>query len=173
MFYWGMDAAVATGNLFEKSGFRKTPSLGLKGTSCYSLPWQGGTIFLHGACVGWIPENGEPGLIYIRPAGRCYLWLDSEPPIPGNWPQENLSAINLVADIPLISPFIAWWLEHETWISAEMGSAYRTNCHRKYKSLPKSKPWLPPTYATAWLLLLMENPATTPRSKHFRPLKAA
>ncbi len=173
MFFWGMDAAVTSGNLFQKSGFIKSPSPGLKGTSCYSLPWQQGAIFLHGACVGWIPEDGDPGLIYIRPAGKCFLWLNTEPPIPGKWPRENLSTIDLVEDISSIAPFIAWWLEHETWISAEMGSAYRINCHRKYKSLPKSKPWLAPADATAWLHLFQENPATTPRAKYFARPKAA
>ncbi len=167
MFFWGMDAAVASGNLFQKSGFTKTPSPGLKGTSCYSLPWQDGSIFLHGACVGWLAENGDPGFIYIRPSGKCFLWLDHEAPVPGTWPSENLSSIDLAEDFHSLSPFIEWWLEHETWISAEMGSAYRINCHRKYKSLTKSKPWLAPSDATAWLQLFLENPATTPRAKHF------
>ena len=173
MFFWGMDAAVSSGNLFQKSGFKKSPSLGLQGTSCYSRPWQQGSIFLHGACVGWIPEDGDPGLIYIRPSGKCFLWLDAKAPVPGTWPQENLSTIDLVEDLPSITAFLSWWLDHEAWISAEMGSAYRIRCYRKYKSLPKSKPWLPPADATAWLQLFLENPTATPRAKHFARRQAA
>ena len=173
MFFWGMDAALSSGNLFQKRGFTKTPSAGLKGTSCYSLCWQNGEIFLHGACVGWIPGNGTPGSIFIRPKGKCFLWHGHKPPIPGEWPLGDLSTPDLEDDFPSIHPFLSWWLEHETWVSAEMGSAYRTDCHRKYKSLPKSKPWLSPANATAWLHLLLENPTATPRAKRFSRLQAA
>jgi len=173
MFFWGMDAASSTGNIFVKRGFTKTPSPGLKGTSCYSLPVEDGEIFLHGACAGWISKNEEPGFIFIRPKGRCFLWHDSAPPVPGNWPTESLSTPDPISNLPSLVPFLNWWLDHEAWVSAEIGNNYRTNCHRKYKSLPKSKPWLPPEQATAWLTLLMKNPATTPRAKQFSRLQAA
>jgi len=167
MFFWGMDAAISSGNLFQKSGFTKTPSPGLKGTSCYSYPWQNGEIFLHGACVGYIPKNGDPGFIYIRPANKCFLWHDTQPPIPGEWDKEKLSNAKLVEDFSFMSPFLDWWLHHEACVAAEMGSAYRANCYRNYKSLSKSKPWLPPTDAIAWLSMLIENSCNTPRPKHF------
>ncbi len=167
MFFWGMDAACSSGNVFQKRGFTKTPSAGLKGTSCYSLPWQNGTIFLHGSCVGWIPESGEAGFVFIRPKAKCFLWHGRKPPIPGEWPAENLSTPDIVGGFPAVTPFLSWWLDHEEWVRGKMGSAYRINCHRKYKSLPKSKPWLVPDDATAWLQLFMENPAAAPRSKHF------
>jgi len=173
MFFWGMDAALPVGNLFQKRGFAKTPSLGLKGTSCYSLPWEDGEIFLHGACVGWISGTGHSGFFFIRPKGKCFRWMGNTPPIPGNWLPENLSAPTLEDDLPAISAFLAWWLDHEAWVAGEMGSAYRTNCFRKYKTLPKSKPWLGPADAIAWLCLLMENPATTPRAKRFSLSRAA
>lgn len=173
MFFWGMDAAAPAGNLFQKSGFKKSPSRGLQGTSCYSLPWKGGQIFLHGACVGWLPENGDPGLVYIRPAEKCFLWLAQEPPIPGTWPEENLCPVDLANDFDTLTPFLSWWLSHEAWISAEMGDTYRAKCHRKYKSLPKSKPWLTPDNAIAWIKLLLEDPASTPRAKRFSRRTAA
>lgn len=167
MFFWGMDAAISSGNLFQKSGFTKTPSPGLKGTSCYSYPWQNGEIFLHGACVGYIPKNGDPGFIYIRPANKCFLWHDSHAPIPGDWEKDKLSTADLIADFPFITPFLDWWLHHEAYVAAEMSSAYRTHCYRNYKSLSKSKPWLPSTDAIAWLSMLIDNPSNTPRPKHF------
>lgn len=173
MFFWGMDAAAPAGNLFVKHGFTKTPSTGLKGTSCYSLPWEKGQIFLHGACVGWIPRDGSTGFIFIRPKGKCFRWMDDKPPVPGKWPSEKLAAPSLSADLPAITSFLSWWLGHESRVSAEMGGAYRENCHRKYKSLPKSKPWLAPSDATAWLTSLMANPAATPRAKRFCRLQAA
>ena len=168
MFFWGMDAAISTGNLFQKSGFTKTASTGLKGTSCYSYPWQDGEIFLHGSCVGWFQDNGKPGFIYIRPANKCFLWNDSQPPVPGHWDGDKLSTVSLVDSFSSIAPFLTWWLGHEAYVDAEMGSAYRINCHRKYKSLSKSKSWLGPADAVAWLSLLLVNPTTTPRAKHFR-----
>ncbi len=71
MFYWGMDAAHSGGNIFQKRGFCKSPSSGLKGTSCYSLPWEGGEIFLTGSCVGWFPKgvSGGGGSSFGREAG--------------------------------------------------------------------------------------------------------
>ena len=169
MFFWGMDAAIPSRNLFQKSGFAKSPSPseGIKGTSCYSLPWQNGHIFLHGTCVGWLSEKGGPGFIYIRPSEKCFLWLGPEPPVPGTWPEEMIAPLDLSEDIGILTTFLSWWLAHESWVSAEMGTAYRAKCHRKYKSLPKSKPWLSPVDSVAWISLFVENPAATPRAKRF------
>lgn len=173
MFFWGMDAAYPSGNLFQKRGFTKTPSTGLKGTSCYSLPSNGGEIFLHGACVGWISQNEGQGFIFIRPKGKCFRWLGSKPPVPGKWPTDQLASPSLSQDLPAISAFLAWWLDHEEWIARETGSEHRSNCFRKYRTLPKAKPWLPPADGIAWLKLLIENPASMPRAKRFSHLTAA
>jgi len=167
MFFWGMDAASSHGNLFQKKGFRKTPSPGLQGTSCYSLPWQEGEIFLHGACVGWFSETTGQGFMFIRPSGKCFIWEDGAPPIPGDWPAEKLSPVNLSEDFPTYSPFISWLLDHEAWVNAEMGTPYRHNSYRKYKSLSKSRPWLSPDQVVSWLDLFLDNPSQTPRAKRF------
>ncbi len=90
MFCWGMDAAHSGGNVFQKRGFRKSPSAGLKGTSCYTLPRQRGEIFLHVACVGWFPHSEKGGFLFIRPTGRCHIWTGEELPVPGRWPIEFL-----------------------------------------------------------------------------------
>lgn len=172
MFFWGMDAASPSGNLFEKSGFSKSPSPGLKGTSCYSLKWQKGEIFLHGACVGWLQENSNTGFIYIRPIKGSFILSDSSPPVPGIWEKDKLSVIELLEDLPVITPFLNWWLAHEAFVATEMGTTYRSNCHRKYKSLPKSNTWLSPKHAVEWIAQLIDNPLTTPRAKQFSRLKA-
>ena len=167
MFFWGMDAAALGGNIFQKTGFIKTPSTGLKGTSCYSLPLENGQIFLHGACGGWVSETEEPGFIFIRLKERCFLWHDSQPPVPGKWIAEQLSTPDLISDLLFLVPFLNWWINHETWVESNSSANYRESCYRKYKSLPKSKPWLPPGAGLEWIRMLRENPATTPRAKRF------
>lgn len=167
MFYWGMDAAHPGGNVFQKRGFRKSPSTGLKGTSCYSLPWQGGEIFLHGACVGWFPVGIRGGFFFIRPSGRCFIWEGEELPVPGKWPRESLAPVNPSDHVSAFAPFLSWLLDHEEMIRREMGEAYRAACHRKYRSLPKSRPWLAPADGEAWLRLFLEDPSRTPPAKRF------
>jgi hypothetical protein len=167
MFYWGMDAAHPGGNVFQKSGFRKSPSTGLKGTSCYKLPWQGGEIFLHGACVGWFPPGKAVGFLFIRPTGRCHIWTGGELPVPGRWPVELLAPVNATEHARAFSAFLTWLLEHEETVRREMGGAYRAACHRKYRTLPKSRHWLAPADGEAWLRLFLENPARTPPAKRF------
>lgn len=167
IFFWGMDASSSRGNLFETSGFRKTRSTGLQGTSCYSLPYNDGEIFLHGACAGWISKNTRQSFLFIRSKGKCFIWKDGTPPVPGEWPNEKLSPVSLVDDNSTYSSFISWVLDHETWITSKMGTSYRQRCYRKYKSLPKSQPWLSPELVTLWLKLFLQNPAQTPRAKHF------
>jgi hypothetical protein len=167
MFYWGMDAAHSGGNVFQKRGFRKSPSTGLKGTSCYSLPWQGGEIFLHGACVGWFPPGNDGGFLFIRPSGRCHIWKGRELPVPGKWPSDTLAPVNPVDHVSAFAPFLSWLLDHEETIRREMGEAYRAACHRKYRSLPKSRPWLAPADGEAWLRIFLSNPAAAPAAKRF------
>jgi hypothetical protein len=167
MFYWGMDAAHSGGNVFQKRGFRKSESTGLKGTSCYSLPWQGGEIFLHGACVGWFPPGNDGGFLFIRPTGRCHIWQGGGLPVPGKWPRESLAPVNPADHVSAFAPFLSWLLDHEETIRREMGEAYRAACHRKYRSLPKSLPWLAPADGEAWLRLFLQAPAQAPPAKRF------
>jgi len=168
MFYWGMDAAHSGGNIFQKCGFRKSPSAGLQGTSCYTLSWQGGEIFLHGACVGWFPPKYKGGFLFIRPLGRCFIWKGMELPVPGKWPCELLAPVDPSDHVTAFGPFLSWLLDHEKMIGREMGEAYRTACHRKYRSLPKSRPWLAPADGEAWMRLLLGNPVQTPSAKRFK-----
>jgi hypothetical protein len=167
MFYWGMDAAHSGGNVFQKRGFRKSASTGLKGTSCYSLPWQGGEIFLHGACVGWFPAGNDGGFLFIRPSGRCHIWKGGDLPVPGKWPRDSLAPVNPADHVSAFAPFLSWLLDHEETIRREMGEAYRAACHRKYRSLPKSSPWLAPADGEAWLRMFLRNPAAAPAAKRF------
>lgn len=173
MFYWGMDAAHPGGNVFQKRGFRKSPSLGLKGTSCYSLPWQGGEIFLHGACVGWFPEGKKGGFLFIRRTGKCHIWMGTELPVPGEWPLASLAPVSVKEHATAITTFLSWLLEHEENVRREMGEAYRAACHRKYRSLPKSRQWLAPADGEAWLRMFLTNPAGTSAAKRFTRYQCA
>ncbi|NJR41629.1 MAG: hypothetical protein HC767_02145 [Akkermansiaceae bacterium] len=167
MFFWGRDVVSPRGNLLVEQGFEKTRSTGLQGTSCYGMDWQDGRVELHGACAGWYPENGESGFIYIRPLGKCFTWLESQAPIPGQWPEESLAPLGPNELHQACYPFIDWWLHSEQWIEKSLGSAYRADCYRQHKRLPKSKSWLPPITAARWLEQFRKNPMNLERAKRF------
>ncbi|RYD35675.1 MAG: hypothetical protein EOP85_18825 [Verrucomicrobiaceae bacterium] len=151
MYFWGRDVLHPSGNLLQQQGFLKSPSMGLQGTSCYSLPYEGGTIELHGACAGWYPASGgEDGFIYIRPMAKCFLWKGGPAPVPGEWPLESLTPIQ--GELPeSATRFIRWWIQSEQWVTAHTGPDYRTECHRVHKRLPTSKAWLRPAEMMEWL----------------------
>jgi len=165
MFFWGRDVVHPSGNLLLDQGLRKSPSTGLQGTSCYALEWQGGTIELHGACVGWYPEAAGNGFIFIRPLGKCFTWLGDGPPVPGDWPCELLAPPDFDRLRVASLPFIDWWLQSERWVHAEFGPAYRARIFRKFRHLPRSKPWLPPEAAKSWLESFRSDPAKAERAR--------
>ena len=151
MYYWGRDVLHPAGNLLERQGLTKRPSIGLQGTSCYSVPFENGIIELHGACAGWYPADREvDGFVYIRPMGKCFLWKGGSAPVPGQWPQESLAV--LPGELPDAAlRFIRWWIQSEEWIAEHTGADYRNECHRVHKRLPTSKAWLRPAEMMVWL----------------------
>jgi hypothetical protein len=165
MFYWGRDVMHPSGNLLVAQGFAKRKSGGLQGTSCYRFDWQGGCIELHGACAGWYGPDG--GFVFVRPHGKCHAWLGTEPPVPGHWLDDRLSELGAPALYENCLPFLDWWLHSESWIGDLLGASYRIGCHRQFKKLPGSKPWLPPEAATEWLARFRENPSGLDRWKRF------
>ena len=165
MFFWGRDVTHPLGNLLVRAGFEKRPSPGLQGTSCYRLPWQQGAIELHGSYAGWLGPEG--GLLFIRPLRRCVRWLDSEPPIAGEWPRERFSQ---TADLDLHAvarPFLDWWLAHEHEVQRTTESTYRTTSHRQYGSLPRTRAWLSPERSRRWITGLRDLPDDLPRARRF------
>ncbi len=165
MYFWGRDAAHPDGNLFQRYGFQRRPSNGLQGTSCYCLPWQGGRIELHGSHAGWFGEN--EGFLFVRPLLRCVHWLGGDPPVPGEWPQHRFCAGSPPALFPLARHFLAWWLEHETFVREIAGQRFRIACHRQYRKLPRTKTWLAPDAASEWIQGFIEAPETLPRARRF------
>lgn len=167
MFFWGKDVVHPDGNLLVRQGFSKSPSAGLQGTSCYGLDWQGGRIELHGACAGWYPRDGGEGFIFIRPLGKCHVWLGQSAPVPGEWPADLIAPTDFEKLHACAAPFLDWWLQSERWIDELLGGSYRTNCFRHFKRLPKAKPWLPPVAAMEWVAQLRDAPRSMARSKRF------
>jgi hypothetical protein len=167
MYFWGRDVVHPGGNLLLSHGLSRRASTGLQGTSCYSMPWQGGKIELHGSYAGWF-GNGQ-GFLFIRPLGRCVRWLDGCPPVPGKWPPHRFDARPDDAMHTAAVPFLGWWLDYEAAVAERLGTAYRDDCFRKFKKLPKTRAWLPPATATRWISQLAENPASLARAKHFSP----
>ena len=42
MYFWGLDVIHPEGNFLLTNGFDRSPSKGMKGTSCYRKSWQSG-----------------------------------------------------------------------------------------------------------------------------------
>jgi len=165
MFFWGKDVVHPAGNLFLRTGFEKRPSTGLTGTSCYSLPWQGGSIELHGAHAGWFGDDG--GFLFVRPLGRCLRWLEATPPVPGEW---DGGRYQRRADPDLHAaarPFFDWWLSQEASVLRLTQPGYREACFRHFKKLPKTRAWLRPADGIRWIEGLRDHPETLPRARRF------
>jgi prepilin-type N-terminal cleavage/methylation domain-containing protein/prepilin-type processing-associated H-X9-DG protein len=160
MVFWGHDARHPGGNSLVRFGMERSPSPGLTGTSCYSMPWENGLIELHGAVASWTPPPGGTGCVFCRDLGSIALWNSPLPPVPG---REH--GVEGSADERWLAflPFIRWLLAYEPWIHKTHGSAWRAGCWRALKRLPKGKPWLPPHLALKWWeLAAAGNP---PRAK--------
>lgn len=165
MFFWGKDAVHPEGNLLERTGFAKRPSLGLQGTSCYRLPWEKGAIELHGSFAGWIGQEG--GGFFIRPLGRCVRWLDSAPPIPGQWPSESYASRADEALQSAVGPLLDWWLAHDAHVAQLVGPQHRENCYRHYQNLPGTRAWLCPELGRAWVTRWRDHSQDLPRARRF------
>jgi len=165
MYFWGLDAMHPDGNLFVRTGFHKRQSEGLRGTSCYALPWSGGRIELHGSHAGWFGEDS--GFLFIRPLGRCVRWCDGHPPVPGDWRADHFDGRADESLYLLARPFLDWWLAHELEVARLAGDAFREVCYRQFKKLPKSRSWLPPAAANCWVACMRDDPQSLPRARDF------
>jgi hypothetical protein len=160
MVLWGHDVRHPAGNALVRFGMERSPSPGLTGTSCYSQPWESGRIDLHGAVASWTDSGNRPGCIFTRHTGRCLLWREPRPPVPGQdrgtdgSPRERWDAL---------LPFLRWLVAYETWAAATLGQAWRDETYRTLARLPKGRPWLPPALALRWWNLALTG--LPPRAK--------
>ena len=166
MFFWGQDVLRPTGNFFKDQGFERSPSKGLKGTSCYRLAWQNGHIELYGSCAGWYGPDG--GFTFIRPRRRCYIWNSkTETPIPGAWQKKFLNSATKSELYTAALPFLDWLITHEQAVLARFGHSYRRENFRRYRKVPKAKQWVEPPAALQWFKSLRDSPTDLRRPKHY------
>ena len=168
MFFWGRDV-LTDGNLLIRYGFKKLPSPGLQGTSCYRKRWDCGCLELHGACAGWYPrdvEHAPPGFLYVRTLARCAAHHESEPVIPGEHGCFSIDP-ETRATMAASQRFASWLVDYEGWVQRRKGQSYRNMCREMLARLPKGRPWLPPLMALRWVRLFAEQGASAPRARDF------
>lgn len=165
MYFWGQDVLRPEGNFLVEQGFQRSPSTGIKGTSCYRREWQNGHIELYGSCAGWYGEN--QGFTFIRPWKRCVIWRSGETtPIPGSWQKELIDSSATKTDLYLAShPFLDWLISYEYAVLAQFGRAYRQHTYWKYSKVPKAKAWIDPARALQWFQCYREKPEELIRPK--------
>lgn len=149
MILWGHDVKHVQGNLLQRFGMTRQQSTGLKGTSCYLMPWEDGWVQLHGALACWFPSDGMrlSGCLFQRTSKRLKLWHASHAPVPGSDDGKN-AAPEMVWQCS--QPLLRWLMAYETWVIEECGMAWRQQTWRAQFSLTKKNPWLPPQEAMSW-----------------------
>ena len=160
MVFWGHDVRHPEGNSLVRFGMNRSPSPGLKGTSCYSMTWENGQIELHGAVASWTPDLSGNGCIFSRDHARINLWNGDQPPVPG---REHGCGGSPDKRWFAFQPFLRWLIGYEQWITRIHGATWRDGCWRALKRLPKGKPWLPPDLAFRWWELAATSAPSRPK----------
>ncbi|MBK1831079.1 hypothetical protein JIN77_10105 [Verrucomicrobiaceae bacterium R5-34] len=165
MYFLGKDVVHPTGNQLSAYGFEKSPSRGLKGTSCYAYDAGDHRIELYGSCAGVYSASSQ--LVYLRKKGRFYHWLPEHRLVAGCWSQEDLDAGKPESLMTALRPLLQWWLDYERWIEKRHGQAYRERCYHEWSKIKSQSPWLPPAAAMAWVAEFLEKRGQTTRPKQF------
>ncbi|MFC5049568.1 hypothetical protein ACFPK9_02910 [Rubritalea spongiae] len=165
MFFLGKDVIHPAGNQLLEYGFTKSPSKGLKGTSCYSLETENHTIELYGSCAAIYTKSSKT--VFIRKKNRFYKWLPAEKLIAGQWTDDDLETLAPADLLDAMTPLLKWWLEYEAWIVERLGQPYREQCYQDWKKVKSRPAWLPPSLATQWVEALLEKKAQHTRPKLF------
>jgi hypothetical protein len=149
MILWGHDVKHPQGNILLRFGMERKESTGLKGTSCYSMEWEGGVVQLHGAVASWHShDRSNPlGCLYARASKRIKLWNEMYAPIPGldygTFDDEEKCW-------EAFQPLLRWLIAYETWVAETLGKEWRHKTWRAQFSLMKKSPWLAPEEALLW-----------------------
>jgi len=166
MYFLGKDVRHACGNQLTQYGFVKTPSQGLKGTSCYTLEMGSVTIELYGSCACCYSDASS--VAFLRPRSRMYHWLPEGRCVAGLWTQDDLDAGTPESLFQAATPLLRWWLEYEQWILERFGATYREGCFKEWKKVNKHKSWLPPEEALQWVECFLLHGGSHLRPKQFR-----
>jgi len=165
MFFFGKDVIHPAGNQLIQYGFKKSPSQGLKGTSCYGLRTNKHLIELYGSCAGIYSDNSQ--LVFIRERCRFYHWLPEHHLIAGQWTLDDVQATNPERIFTDLIPLLKWWVEYESLIQDSFGPKYRELCYKEWAKI-KSRPcWLKPDIATEWIKQFLEKQDQMLRPKKF------
>ncbi|WP_143183685.1 hypothetical protein [Rubritalea squalenifaciens] len=165
MFFLGKDVIYPGGNYLQKFGFEKSPSKGLKGTSCYTADWGGGIVELYGACAGYYGDGSK--VVFLRERCRFYHWLPPERLVAGMWTTDDVQASSANVMFDAVWPLLNWWLEYEEWIEQQLGADHRKRCYAAWKKLKSAKPWLEPEKVTGWLQHFLDESSRAVRPKHY------
>jgi len=165
IYFLGKDASHFRGNQLQEYGFVRTPSQGLKGTSCYTFKTKGTTIELYGSCASCYSENAS--VAFLRSRSRFYHWVSEDRCVAGLWTKADIETGTPESIFAAVTPLLQWWFEYEQWINDRFGETYREQCFREWRKINKSKSWLPPQEATRWLEQFLKNGSAHVRPKHF------
>lgn len=132
---WGQDIRHQEGNLLLRYGFeRARPPDAVQGSRCYTLrldpQW---TVVLWGFGL-FYGDQTQGGLYLSRFRFSPLLGTSAEAPV-GIWTPAQLPPFTEPAEAndwararPLLVAALRWISAYESWIVAEMGSAYRHEC---------------------------------------------
>ena len=155
MFFLGKDVMHPRGNQLNKYGFEKSPSLGLKGTSCYGLKTDEQLIELYGSCAGVYSEASQ--LVFLRERCKFYHWLPEHHLIAGQWSLDDVDSGSAESIFEAVTPLLKWWVHYEKWIAENFDTKYREQCYKDWSKI-KSRPcWLPPELAVSWVSEFLEK----------------
>ena len=162
MYFLGKDVIHPTGNQLEAYGFVKTPSHGLKGTSCYTHESDARTVELYGSCAGLYTDLAS--MVFLRKRCRFYRWVGEQKLVAGKWSKADINLTPADAMLTSLTPLLEWWLDYEKWVEEAFGENYRERCFNEWRKVNREASWLPPATATEWVKQLLKQ-----KNKHVRP----
>ncbi len=163
MYFLGKDVIHPAGNQLIANGFKKSPSLGLKGTSCYAKKSDETLIELYGSCAGLYTEASK--LVFLRKRCRFYHWLPEHRLIAGQWSQGDIDAGSPEEIFNSLTALLKWWVEYEAWIEGKFGKHYREECYKEWKKVKTKGSWLPPDVAVEWVAEFLKQREQMKRPK--------
>jgi len=165
MYFLGKDVIHPRRNQLEAYGFVKSPSRGLKGTSCYTLESDLRTIELYGSCAGLYTDSSQ--IVFLRKRCRFYRWLPDQKLVAGKWSQDDIQVDDPDAMFTSLEPLLKWWITYEDWVDKHLGKAYRERCFADWGQIRGRDTWLPPVAAIEWVKQFLEDKSNHVRPKHF------
>ena len=162
MYFLGKDVINPRGNQLQNYSFKKSPSKGLKGTSCYTHKNHSRTIELYGSCAA-LYTSSEP-VVFLRKRCRFYHWVPDQKLVAGQWTQADIKPVASSVMLASLTPLLEWWVTYEMWIENCLGKRYREQCFTEWSKVQGKAVWLPPTEARDWVMQFLQE-----KGKHVRP----